>query len=180
MLKTIIFIAAISTGHYAMAHSCSEVADNTIEKDRLYAELFTTPNEMLGRAVSSQLWEIWISAPDDEAQDLMDRGRERIRVADYEKAAEYFTKLTEYCPLYAEGWNQRGYVYFLSQNYDASLEDITKALDLEPRHFGALAGRATVLISMGRTEIGYDALRRALALNPWLSERHLLPQGDDI
>ncbi|MEP2474342.1 MAG: hypothetical protein ABJH45_22720, partial [Paracoccaceae bacterium] len=65
-------------------------------------------------------------------------------------------------------------------NYDASLEDITKALDLEPRHFGALTGRATVLISMGRTEIGYDALRRALAINPWLSERHLLPQGDDI
>jgi len=180
MLKTIVFMAATSIGHSAVAHSCAEFQANTVEKDQLYAELLTTPNEMLGRSVSSQLWEIWINAPDDESQDLMDRGRERIRVADYEKAIEYFTKLTEYCPLYAEGWNQRGYVYSLSQSYDASLEDITKALDLEPRHFGALAGRATVLISMGRTEIGYNALRRALAINPWLSERHLLPQGDDI
>lgn len=180
MIKTIVFIAAVSIGQCAVAQSCPEFASETVEKNRLYAELLGTPNELLGRSVGNQLWEIWISAPDDVAQDLMDRGRERIRVADYDKAAEYFTQLIEYCPLYAEGWNQRAYVHHLRQDYDASLEDITSVLELEPRHFGALAGRATVLISMGRTEIGYDALRKALKVNPWLSERYLLPQGDDI
>ncbi|MEP3299158.1 MAG: hypothetical protein ABJO27_22230 [Pseudoruegeria sp.] len=102
--------------------------------------------------------------PYAKAQDLMDSGRERIRVADYDKAVEYFTDLIAYCPHNAEGWNQRAYVHFLSLNYDASLEDISRTLEIEPRHFGALAGRATVLISMGRTEVGYVALRKALAL----------------
>lgn len=180
MLKTIAFITVIGTGSSALAHTCPDVADNVAEKERLYAELLTTPTEMVGREVGSQLWEIWINAPDDEAQELMDQGRERIRLADYEKAIEHFTDLIEYCPQYAEGWNQRAFVNFLRQDYDASLDDITKALEIEPRHFGALAGRATVLIGMGRTEIGYKALRQALAINPWLSERHLLPQGDDI
>ncbi|MFS4581114.1 tetratricopeptide repeat protein [Phaeobacter sp. C3_T13_0] len=176
LLGTLIFVLLTPS----QAFSCSDVQADQFEQNRLYSELRTASNEMQGRAITNQLWEIWITAPDDQSQELMDAGRERIRVADYSKAAEYFTHLIEYCPLYAEGWNQRAYVYFLRQDYDDSLEDIAKTLELEPRHFGALAGRATVLLSMGRTEIGYDALRQALAINPWLNERFLLPKDNDI
>ena len=34
--------------------------------------------------------------------------------------------------------------------------------------------------NMGRPETGHIALRAALRINPWLSERHLLPPGEDI
>ena len=137
-------------------------------------------NEMNGRAIADQIWKIWITAPDDKSQELMDAGRERIRVADYERAEELFHQLITYCPHYAEGWNQRAYARFLRQDYGSALEDIVAVLDREPRHFGALAGRAVTLISMGRVEVGHVALRQALEIHPWLSERHLLPSGEDI
>ncbi len=95
----------------------------------------------------------------------MDRGRERLRIAGYEGAEAIFDDLVEYCPKYAEGWNQRAFVRYLRQNYDGSLEDIITVLTLEPRHFGALAGRATVLLGMGRRNIGNIALREALKIN---------------
>ncbi|WP_298293028.1 tetratricopeptide repeat protein [uncultured Litoreibacter sp.] len=162
------------------AFSCPDVQTDHIEQNRLYSELQMASNEMHGRAVGGQLWEIWVTAPDEKSQEFMDLGRERIRVADYERAEEIFDQLIDYCPNYAEGWNQRAFVRYLRQDYGNALEDITAALELEPRHFGALAGRATTLISMGRVKVGHAALRQALAIHPWLSERHLLPTGEDI
>ena len=135
---------------------------------------------MNGRAIAGQIWEIWVTAPDDRSQALMDAGRERIRVADYEGAEELFRQHIDYRPHYAEGWSKRAYVRFLRQDYGNALDDIIAVLEREPRHFGALAGRAVTLISIGRVEVGHKALRQALAIHPWLSERHLLPSGEDI
>ena len=141
------------------AFSCPDVQTDKVEQNRLYSELRAAPNEMYGRAIADQLWEIWITAPDERSQELMDAGRERIRVADYERAEELFRQLIDYCPHYAEGWNQRAYVRFLRQDYGNALDDIVAVLEREPRHFGALAGRAVTLISMGRVEVGNKALR---------------------
>lgn len=174
------FAAILFSAQSVMAQVCPAVPDNTGAMDLLYSELRAAPNEMQGRAINDEVWKIRTTAPDAIAQGLLDRGRERIRVADYERALEIFTRLIAYCPDYAEGWNQRGFAHFLRQDYSASLDDIAEALQRAPRHYGALAGRATVLINMGRTAVGYAALKEALELNPWLSERHLLPRGEDI
>lgn len=162
------------------ALGCPEVQTDPAAQDQLFGKLIAAPDEMTGRVIESQIWEIWIVAPDETAQALMDQGRERIRVADYARAEALFSDLIAYCPDYAEGWNQRAYVRYLRQDYDGALEDIATVLEIEPRHFGALAGRATTLLSMGRVDVGYAALRRALTLNPWLRERHLLPRGEDL
>jgi len=180
MFKTTLILAILVTGTASHSQACPVGSKHEIEKDRVHAELLASTSEMADRTIGNQLWEIWITAPDRVAQDLLDRGRERIRVADYEKAEEYFDDLITYCPHYAEGWNQRAYVHHLQHDYDASLDDISQVLELEPRHFGALAGRGTVLLSMGRSEVGLKALLRALEVNPWLSERHLLPVGEDF
>lgn len=180
MIKIFALFAAVCLSQPAFASDCPVPMDNIAQKNRLHDELLTAQSEMTGRVFADQLWIIWTTAPDEISQELLDRGRERIRVADYERAEEYFDELVEYCPHFAEGWNQRAYIHLLRQNYDASLSDITVVLALEPRHFGALAGRASVLLEMGRTRVGYIALRMALTVNPWLSERHLLPSGEDI
>ncbi len=146
----------------------------------LFDTLKTSESEMAGRTIQNQIWELWIVAPDARSQSLLDEGRERIRYGDYEGAETVLSELIEYCPTYAEGWNQRAYARFLRQDYGRALEDISQTLELEPMHFGALAGRATTLINMGRTEIGVVALKEALKVHPWLSERHLLPRDQDL
>lgn len=174
------FAAALLTVFPSVALSCPAVPDNREEKDRLHSELLAARTEMHGRAVSNRIWEIWTTAPDDVSQAIMDKGRQRIRHADYEGAEQVFNALIEYCPGYAEGWNQRAYVRFLRQDYGNALEDIAVVLELEPRHFGALAGRAVTLTSMGRVAIGQTALREALKVNPWLSERRLLISDEEL
>jgi Flp pilus assembly protein TadD len=90
--------------------------------------------------------------------------------------------LVEYCPDYAEGYNQRAFASFLRRDYNAALVDLNKALEIMPNHIAALSGKGMTLMGMGRNEEGQEALRGALALNPWLAERALItePAGTDI
>jgi len=82
--------------------------------------------------------------------------------------------LIEYCPAYAEGYNQRAYAAFLSGDYAAALIDLEVAIDLQPVHLGALTGKARTLIELGENTDAQIVLRQALDINPWLAERNLL------
>ena len=50
-----------------------------------------------------------------------------------------------------------------------------RTLELEPRHFGALAGLFLVLFRRGRVEQANAALVQAVRIHPWLKERTMLP-----
>ncbi|WP_367834162.1 tetratricopeptide repeat protein [Wenxinia marina] len=98
------------------------------------------------------------------------------------RARALFGRLVDYCPDYAEGYNQRAFAAFLVQDYEAALDDLDTALALNPDHVAALSGRALTLMGLGRMDEGQAALRAALALNPWLGERAMLIElpGEDI
>ena len=97
---------------------------------------------------------------------------------DFLPALEAFDKLTAYCPDYAEGYNQRAFVNFLRQDYEAALVDLDLAIARSPRHIAAIAGKALTLIGLQRDAEAQRVLREALALNPWLSERRYLTDPD--
>ena len=61
-------------------------------------------------------------------------------------------------------------MYYLKENYGRSLADIAVTLALEPRHFGALTGLGLMLEDLGEDKKAYDALKRALELNPFQEE----------
>ena len=103
----------------------------------------------------------------------------RRNVADYAAAEAALTSLVQYCPFYAEGWNQRAFVRFLQSDWDGALTDLDQALKYNPRNTGALTGKALTLINAGRDDEAQPVLREALELNPWLSERALL-RGEDL
>ncbi len=144
-------------------------------------EIAQAPDEQTARQLSNQLWEIWTTAPDVTAQELLTRGMERRAGYDFAGAVADFEKLIAYCPNYAEGYNQRAFISFIRQDYEASLVDLERALELTPDHIGAASGRALALLQLGQNRQGQIALREALALNPWLSERgYLQPLENDI
>lgn len=145
-------------------------------------QLKTAPDENAARALSDQLWQQWLMAPDPKAQDLLDRGMARREGFDLAGAEEILDELVSYCPAYSESWNQRAFVRFLRQNYEGALNDLDRALAITPQHLGAMTGKALTLIGMGRGALAQDILREAVGLNPWLAERALLtdPIGTDL
>jgi len=161
---------------------CPAVPDRSKQLSALVAEARAAPDEMAGRAVSDKMWAIWATAPDEVAQDMLNQGMAARRVSDFLRAIQAFDDLIAYCPDYAEGYNQRAFVHFLTQDYEAAVADLNLALERSPRHVAALAGLALSLIGLGRDDAAQAVLRRALALNPWLSERGLLrePGGQEL
>lgn len=126
-------------------------------------------------------------APDEAAQAALDAGLRARESYDFLGAIAEYDRLVSYCPTYAEGYNQRAFVAFLRQDYEAALTDLDTALDYSPRHVGAQSGRALTLLNLGRLAEARTQLLEALENNPWLSERFLLqeggplaPQGEDI
>lgn len=166
----------------ALAETCPQGVDQSARMQALIAEVQAAPNENAARTAIGRMWMIWRQAPDARAQELLDAGMERLAIYDFDAAEAALSALVAYCPDYAEGYNQRAFAHFLRGDYEAALADLDLALARSPTHVAALAGRALTLIGMGREEEGQEALRAALALNPWLPERHLLkaPKGEDI
>lgn len=148
--------------------------------DELVETARQAENDMAGRDVSAQMWDLWLRAPDRVAQDLLDAGMRARTIGDYATAVDAYGQLVDYCPAYAEGYNQRAFINFLRQDYAAALVDLDAALVLAPRHVGAQSGRALTLMHLGRIAEARIQLLAALENNPWLSERFLLGEGGPL
>jgi tetratricopeptide (TPR) repeat protein len=167
--------------------ACPEPADTSAELLELFEHAQAAENFTEGREVSNQMWQVWLRAPDELSQSALDAGMRRRDSFDFTGARSEFDRLVEYCPLYAEGYNQRAYINFLTENYEEALVDLDKALALQPYHVAAQYGRALTLMNLGRLQEARDQMMIAVGNNPWLSERALLakgaplgPTGEDI
>ena len=142
--------------------------------DALFAHLKTTSVEEEGDAMVAEIWKLWlqsgrpeIDAAMQQAVDFMGQGLPAL-------AMPILEDIVARAPDWAEGWNKRATVLYLLGEHDRSLADIERVLALEPRHFGALAGIGLIRIAKGEPRAALAALRRALAINPFLKERFAL------
>ena len=179
-MRRILCILSLCTGP-ALAQTCPEAPDFSDRADPLHAELAVAPDPATAQRLGGQLWALWLTAPDEASQALLDEGMARMRSGDLVGSISTLGRLTYYCPDYAEGWNQRAFAKFLGGDYEGALDDLDRAVALSPRHLGAVSGRGLTLFRLGREEEGREAIREAVKLNPWLSERALIEApGEDI
>ncbi|HEU0221355.1 MAG TPA: tetratricopeptide repeat protein [Paracoccaceae bacterium] len=164
----------------AASAECPAPPDHGAERDALLDALAAAPDPAQAALAAAGLWQLWFTAPDPKAQDLLDRAGLEIRSGDFAAAEALLGALVAYCPAYAEGWNQRAFARFLAGDLDGSLADIAEVLAREPAHFGALSGKVQILFRQGRVEEAQAVLRAALKINPWLPERVLLAPGEPI
>jgi tetratricopeptide (TPR) repeat protein len=98
------------------------------------------------------------------------------RASNFPKALELLDVLILKYPDYSEGWNQRATIYYLMGNLEASLKDVAETLVREPRHFGALAGRAAIRWMRGETDLAKQSFNAAIEIHPYLSDQEFLSQ----
>ena len=166
----------------AAAQTCPPVTDHSQRLAEIVVELGQARGQGDARVLTEALWEIWTDAPDEIAQAMLDEGMSRRSRYDFLGAVEVLNRLVEYCPDYAEGYNQRAFANYLTQNFEAALTDLERTLDIMPNHIAALSGKALTLMGLGRNDEAQVVLRSAVEMNPWLQERALLiePIGTDL
>lgn len=142
--------------------------------ETLLADLRNAPDRIEAERLNREIWEIWLTAPDEAAQEVLDAAMLRRQAYDFIGAIGHLNRLVETYPDYAEGWNQRATMYFLIGDFDRSLADVAEVLKREPRHFGALSGKAVILFQQGKVALAQVAVREALKHHPFLNERFIL------
>ncbi len=169
-----ILIAILFLASPAWAATCPQAPDHSVRLAELIEAVREAPNEMAARLHTNEMWALWADAPDEAAQEILDQGMRKRAGYNLQGALEDFDRLVKYCPKYAEGYNQRAFVNFIRQDYDAALADLNHAVELSPTHIAAIAGRAMTYIGLGQPEAAQADLRVAVGLNPWLPERGML------
>ncbi len=144
------------------------MADQTDPRlDTLFARLHTTDDAHDAARVTNLIWAIWHESDDDDVNELMRRGLTEMSAQDYPAAVRTFGDIIDVDPEFAEAWNKRATVYYLMGEYGASVKDIDRTLQLEPRHFGALSGLGLIMTAMGNDEAAIAAFEATLAVHPF-------------
>lgn len=160
---------------FASPAFAGEVEDKAALDD-LFLRLGRAPDPATAQRIDQQIWMIWTSPSDPDLAGRMATILDARMAGDVRIALALADKLVDDHPDYAEGWNQRATMYFLVGQFDKSLADCERVLELEPRHFGALSGMAVIHLQMGRRDLALKAISAALAVHPFLSEAGLFPE----
>jgi tetratricopeptide (TPR) repeat protein len=84
----------------------------------------------------------------------------------HEEAVRQATILIERSPQFAEVWNQRAIASFALNEFQRSIRDCRRALELNSYHFGAASGMGQCYLQLGQRAEALESFRQALELNP--------------
>jgi tetratricopeptide (TPR) repeat protein len=156
-----ILVAVMGLG---LATAQSDQTDPRLES--LFAQLLSAPSPAAAADIEGQIWTIWAESGSDSLDQVFLVGSQAMALGDTATALSIFNTIVEKAPDFAEGWNKRATVHYMMGNYEASLADIDRTLELEPHHFGALSGLGLVNIELDRDEAALDAFERVLKVTP--------------
>ena len=142
--------------------------------DKLFNEL-KTDNPVLTFEVEQKIWKIWSTHPKKNELTLMlSEGSTLVKNDKLNEAVNIFTKVIELDPNWAEAWNKRATVLYLLGEFQKSQNDIDKVLELEERHFGALAGQGLVNIQLKNYDKAIMSYEKAQKIYPTMKSPKIM------
>lgn len=143
------------------------MADQTDDRlEGLFEVLKQAEGEGVIRTTENRIWEIWYQHPNPDVERLMQLGEESMNRREYSESLLIFSNIIDSFPEFAEAWNRRATLYYVAGNLDASIADIEKTLELEPRHFGALSGLGLVYIQRKELSKAKQAFEHLVEVHP--------------
>lgn len=116
--------------------------------------------------VADRIGDLWSRSGSASADLLLRRGRDALEAGDVEAAIDHLSALVDHAPDFAEAYSARATAFYAQGRAGEALADLVRALELEPRHFGALAGLGFVLEDLGHEQDALKAYKAAAALHP--------------
>ena len=125
--------------------------------------------------IEQQIWLLWSTHPSDEKlTSMLDEGSRLVQDQKLLRAISVFTEAIELDPSWAEAWNKRATVLYMVGEFQKSQNDIDKVLELEKRHFGALAGQGLVNIQLQNYEKAIKSYQMAEEIYPAMKSPKLM------
>ena len=154
--------------------SVSFADDQERELDKLFLELKKNiPSKSSN--IEQQIWLLWSTHPSDEKlTSMLDEGSRLVQDQKLLRAISVFTEAIELDPSWAEAWNKRATVLYMIGEFQKSQNDIDKVLELEKRHFGALAGQGLVNIQLQNYEKAIKSYQMAEDIYPAMKSPKLM------
>ena len=168
LVKLIIFLFIL------FSFTSLKAQDRDFKLNRLFNEL-KIKNANLTNVTEQKIWEIWSTHPhNQELTKRLAEGSSLVRNKQLSKAINIFTEVIDLDPKWAEAWNKRATVLYMIGDYKASQKDINKVLELEKRHFGALAGQGLVNIKLENYEKAIESYKKAKEIYPTMQSPDIM------
>lgn len=129
-------------------------------------EQLANPETQNWEQVERQIRTEWSRSGSASMDLLYQRGEAALDAEEYDVALEHFTALTDHAPGFAEGWNGRATAFFRKGMYGPALDDLSRALAINPRHFSAMTGLAVILQETGLYRDALEVWRMVEAMHP--------------
>lgn len=146
------------------------LAASSVELDRLFDQLAKAQSPAEAALIEDEIWRQWSDSGSPTLDLIMLRGLKALEAQEYAVALDMFSTAIEIQPDYAEAWNKRATLYYVINDYDAAIADVTQVLAREPRHWAALMGLAVMFDDLDRKEPALGAYRAAFEINPQLED----------
>jgi len=149
-----------------------QLKNETTRKKLLLSSLFKrlkqSQNADNARVLEGAIWKMWLKSGSPTIDLLMEQVIRSMARGEFPRTLKLLDHMVKLAPEYSEAWNKRATVLYYVGKYQASLDDIERVLELEPRHFGALSGMGLVLQQLDDKKGALNAFRRALRVHPHL------------
>ena len=110
---------------------------------------------------------LWFNAAGSHAFRLVQSASNATDQQQLQYALALLNRLVKQHQDFAEGWNQRASVYWQMGEWEKSIEDSRRALELNPNHYGAWQGLGVCLLKLGEIDEACHCLKRALEILPY-------------
>ena len=179
ILKVTFFINLIFYSFFIYSNAAEIYHKKELEK--YFAELKQSKNVEEAIDIEKSIWSLWNLHPNNQfLTNKLELGTELMESGQHKYAYKIFSNIIFEDPNWSEAWNKRATVLFLMKDYDLSLKDIEKTLDLEPRHFGALSGRAQIFIDQKEYQKALDNLIQTKEIYPLSRGSNVIPKLEKI
>ena len=132
-------------------------------------------DSVMAATAEAELWRLWCCSQNLEAERLFRAGVEAMQWLRLDEAEDFFTRVIELAPDFAEGWNKRATVRYLAKNFVESITDCRETVARNPNHFGAFSGQGLCHMFLGQHDEAIVCFRKALEIHPHLEAvRHNL------
>lgn len=116
--------------------------------------------------IALKLQAMWSQSGSPSMDLLLERGRDALEAGEIDAALDHLSALTDHAPDFAEGWHLRATAFFTVGRVGMALDDLSRALHLNPNNFDAIFGLGLVFEQLGDADAAQEAYERAQAIHP--------------